>query len=165
MVKDNTFHRTHYLDASVIVKLLVSEEGSEAIKKYMVAEYWSTFNITSFCFAEALGVLKAKYLRKDIDEGTYFAAGDILRGYIGGNRIDLVNVDITDSQIFWEVENTAKNYNLDIIDAYQIVTIKKDYSFKFKDSRPFLITADSQLAEAARREGIRVWNCLKEQAP
>jgi predicted nucleic acid-binding protein len=156
--------RVHYLDASVLFKLAVKESGSEAIEKYMAAEHTSTFYATSLCFAEALGALKSRYSHKGIDQETYFKAGDILRGYIG-DRIELADMDISDSEIFWEVEKTAKLYGLDIVDAYQIVTIKKDYFSRFPEAQPILVTADSGLAEAARKEGIRVWDCLKEQAP
>ncbi|MGA2515696.1 MAG: type II toxin-antitoxin system VapC family toxin [Thermodesulfobacteriota bacterium] len=156
--------RVYYLDASALFKLAVKESGSEAIEKYMSAEPASTFYATSFCFAEALGALKSIYSHKGIDQETYFKAGDILRGYIG-DRIELADMDISDSEIFWEVEKTAKRYGLDIVDAYQIITIKKDLFSRFQEAQPILVTADSGLAEAARKEGFRVWDYLNEQAP
>lgn len=152
------------MDASVLVKLLVKEEGDEAIINYMKLEYMSTFCATSLCFAEALGAIKSKYLHKEIDQETYFSVGDELRAYFRGS-IELSDVDISDSSIFHEVEVTAKRYDIDIVDAYQIVTIKKDFSNKFPNSKPILITADKDLAKAARAEGLRVWNCLTEKAP
>src|SRR4030042_6601801 len=111
--------RVYYLDASVLVKLAVKETGSEAIEKYMAAENKSTFYVTSLCFAEALGALKSRYSHKEIDQETYFKAGDILKGHVG-DRIILADGDISESEIFWEVEKTAKLYGLDIVDAYQI---------------------------------------------
>ncbi|HMK74889.1 MAG TPA: type II toxin-antitoxin system VapC family toxin [Thermodesulfobacteriota bacterium] len=156
--------RVYYLDASVLFKLAVKESGSEAIEKYMTGEPTGTFYATSLCFAEALGALKSRYSHKGIDQETYFKAGDILRGYIG-DRIELADMDISDSEIFWEVEKTAKRYGLDVVDAYQIVTIKKDYFSRFPEAQPTLVTADPGLAEAAQKEGFRVWDCLKEQAP
>jgi predicted nucleic acid-binding protein len=156
--------RVHYLDASVLVKLVIKESGTEAIEKYMAAENISTFHATSLCFAEALGALKSKYSHREIDQETYFKAGDILRGYIG-DRIELADVDISESEIFWEVEKTAKLYSLDIVDAYQIVTIKKYHFSRFPDSQPVLVTAGSGLAEAALKEGLKVWDCLAEKAP
>jgi predicted nucleic acid-binding protein len=154
----------HYLDASVLVKIAVKETGSEAIEKYMAAEPTSTFYATSLSFAEALGGLKSKYSRKEIDQETYIKAGDIIKGYIG-DRIELVDVDISESEIFWEVEKTAKLCGLDIVDAYQIVTIKKDLFSRVSEAQPILVTADSELAEAGRKQGLKVWDCLKEQAP
>ncbi len=157
-------HRVHYLDASVLVKLIVTESSTDTIKKYMKAEHTSTFYATSLCFAETLGVLKSKYLRKQIDQETYFTAGDVLSAYISGD-IELVDVDISDSAIFMEVEDIARRNGLDIVDAYQIVTIKKDYFSRLPHSRPILVTADSGLAKAAGKEGLRVWDCLTEQPP
>jgi hypothetical protein len=74
-------------------------------------------------------------------------------------------VDISESEIFWEVEKTAKLYGLDIVDAYQIVSIKKDLLSRVSEAQSILVTADSGLAEAGRKEGLKVWDCLKEQAP
>ena len=157
-------HRVHYLDASVLVKLIITESGTDTIKKYMKAEHTSTFYATSLCFAETLGVLKTKYLCKPIDQEKYFTAGDVLSAYISGD-IELVDVDISDSAIFMEVEDIARRNGLDIVDAYQIVTIKKDYFSRLPHSRPILVTADSGLAKAAGKEGLRVWDCLTEQPP
>lgn len=156
--------RVYYLDASALFKLAVKESGSEAIEKYMSAEPASTFYATSLCFAEALGILRSTYFHKGIDQETYSKAGDILRGYIG-DRIELADMDISDSEIFWEVEKTAKRHGLDIVDAYQIITIKRDLFSRFQEAQPILVTADLGLAEAARKEGFGVWDYLKEQAP
>jgi predicted nucleic acid-binding protein len=155
--------RVYYLDASVLVNIAVKETGSEAIEKYM-AEPTSTFYATSLSFAEALGGLKSKYSHKEIDQETYIKAGDLIRGYIG-DRIELVDVDISESEIFWEVEKTVKRCGLDVVDAYQIVTIKKDLFSRVSEGQPILVTADSGLAEAARKEGLKAWDCLKERAP
>ena len=158
-------HRVHYLDASVLVKLVVQEDGTNAIKEYMRSERTSGFHATSLCFAEALGVLKYKYLGgRDRDENAYFTAGDELSRCINDD-IELVDLNIADSAIFDEVEKIAKQYRLDIVDAHQIVTIKKDPFSGLPHSRPILVTADSRLAEAACKEGLIVWNCLKGDPP
>jgi predicted nucleic acid-binding protein len=156
--------RVHYVDASVLVKLAIKETGSETIETYMAAEPTSKFYATSFSFAETLGGLKSKYSYKEIDQETYAKAGDLLKGTIG-DRIELVDVDISESEIFWEVEKTTKLYALDIVDAYQIVTIKKDLFSRVSESEPILMTADSELAEVGRKEGLKVWDCLQERAP
>jgi predicted nucleic acid-binding protein len=163
------FHRVHYLDASVLMKLLVKEQGSEVVEKYMEREFTSSFNTTSLCFAEALGVLKLKRFNQrrpdHIDEETYFTGADELRAFVETGRIAVVDVGITDSAIFGEVEAMARRYSLDVADAYQIVTVRKDYFSRFPEARPIIITADEDLAKAARTEGLRVWQCIKEGAP
>jgi predicted nucleic acid-binding protein len=166
--KNASLHRVYYLDTSVIVKLLVREKGTEVFTNYRKKEYVSsTLYATTFCFAEALGVLKSKYLHKEIDEEAYFTLSDVLSGFISkDNFIELVDVDISDSFIFDEVERIGKRNKLDVVDAYQIVTIKMDNSSRNDlKSEPILVTADSALAEAARKEGLRAWNCLTELAP
>jgi predicted nucleic acid-binding protein len=127
----------------------------------------STFYVASFCFAETLGVLKSKFLRKEIDRESYFALGDVLSAFISKDGdIELVDVNISDISVFDEVEKIAKRNNLDIVDAYQIVTIQRDSSSRIGlKSEPILVTADFELARAARKEGLRVWNCLIEQEP
>ena len=154
----------HYLDASVLVKLAVKETGSETIETYMASEPVSKFYATSFSFAEALGGLKSKYSHREIDQETYFKAGDILKGHLG-DRIELVDVDISESEIFWEVEKTMKLHGLDIGDAYQIVTIKKDLFSRVSEAEAIMMTADPGLAEVGRKEGLHVWYCLKERTP
>ena len=161
-------YRVCYLDTSVIVKLLIREKGTDTVTDYMKKEYISsTFYATSFCFAEALGVLKSKYLRQEIDQETYFALGEVLSAFISKDGyIELLDVDISESLIFDEVEKIAKRNEIDIVDAYQIVTIQRDSASRIDlKSEPILVTADSALAQAARKEGLRVWNCLTEQAP
>ena len=163
------FHRVHYLDASVLVKLLVKEEGSDLVERYMERECTSSFKTTSLCFAEALGVLKLKHLNRrrsdHIDEETYFTGADELRAFVETDRIAVLDVGITDATIFAEVETIARRHSLDVADAYQIVTVRKDYFSRFPDARPILITADEDLAKAALAEGLLVWDCIKEAAP
>ena len=163
------FDRMHYLDASVLVKLLVKEEGSDVVEEYMSREYTSAFKTTSLCFGEALGVLKLKYVSKKrhdhIDQETYLTAVDELRAYLENGRIELVDVGISDSGVFAKVEETARRHALDISDAYQIVSIQEDYFSKFSDAKPILITADNELAKAALKENLRVWDCIREKAP
>jgi predicted nucleic acid-binding protein len=42
---------------------------------------------------------------------------------------------------------------------------KGRYSVLVSDSASISITADGPLADAAKSEGVRVWNCVKEQVP
>ena len=63
-----------------------------------------------------------------------------------------------------ESKNSRKK-SIDISDALQIVTLKKDYFNKFPETQPLLITADAGLAKAARGENLRVWNCMNEEPP
>ena len=64
------------------------------------------------------------------------------------------------------VSAISNRYVEKISDAFQIYTLKKGfYSVLSGDSKPILITGDKELADATRKEGLRVWNCMKEVAP
>ena len=158
--------RTHYLDASAIIKLLVKEDGSERLRAY--CERYSNFRTTSLCVGEALGVLKVKHFRrKEIDEEGYFAASEILTSWTDAlGWLEIEEIKISDRGVFHEVEQLCKKHSLDLCDGLQIYTLKKGFlSVLSGDSTPILITADDALAEAAKGEGGRVWHVLKESEP
>jgi hypothetical protein len=83
-----------------------------------------------------------------------------------GQTLQIEDVGISERQTFNEVEALAKKYNLDISDCYQLVTLKRGFFSQFTgDSQPILITADKGLSNAAKKEGLHVWDCLREIAP
>ena len=53
-----------FLDASAAVKLVVNEDGSDRLLKSFNPA--GSFFITTFCLFEALGVLKRKWIKKEI---------------------------------------------------------------------------------------------------
>jgi predicted nucleic acid-binding protein len=157
--------RTHYLDASAIVKLFVDEENSETLRKYYNDH--STYSTTSLCFSEAIGVLKVKWLyRREITREKYLDAINDLLASFADEKIRIDEIEIKDRSVFKEVERLSECYTLDISDAFQIYTLKKGFfSVLTGDSKPILITGDENLADATRKEGFRVWDCMKEPAP
>lgn len=92
--------RTHYLDASAIVKLFVQEEGSDKLREYFSKH--SVFHTTSLCFAEALRVLKAKNVRKLISQEAYLSAAEELCISTFGCTIEIDEISITTPQVFNE---------------------------------------------------------------
>ena len=161
-----SFFRANYLDASAIIKILVNEKDSSSVQDYF-HNGRNCFRMTSVCFAEALGVLKAKYFnRKDISEKGYLNRSYLLISLVRDKRILVDEISLSDPKIFNEVESVVKKYNIDISDAFQIVTIKKGRFSRFVDeSQSLLISADSDLAKAARSEGVKVWVCTHEPIP
>jgi len=157
--------RTHLLDTSALVKLVVDEDGSEKIRKYFMDK--SVFWTTSLCFAEALGVLKVKHFyRKEITKEKYLSASEELVAHLRNGSISIEEVDITQISTFNEVEKVSKSYSLDLADAFQIITMKKGFPSSLqRDSETIFITGDSDLAKAAINEGLRVWDCMSEDAP
>ena len=156
--------RTHYLDASAIVKLLVREAGSAALCAYL--DQHTAFSPTALCFAGTLGALKAKLLRNSLGQEEYLSACEELMAYFRNQTIEIDDIGISQRRTFDEVEYLSKKYSLDVSDSYQLVTLQRGlYSPLQGDSKPILVTADEALAKAARSEGLRTWDCLREPAP
>jgi len=72
--------RTHYLDAFALVKLLIDEDGSAAVRSYLGPH--AIRRTTSLCFAETLGVLKAKHERSRISDEQYLASCEELMAHV-----------------------------------------------------------------------------------
>ena len=158
-----TYFNANYLDASAIIKLLVKEHDSSSLVEYFF-EGRRSFYMTSLCFAEALGVLKAKYFyHNQMTEKGYLNRSYLLTVWVRDRRIKLDEVPLTEPKVFEEVETIVKKYHIDTSDALQIVTIKKGKFNNFAgESQSLLITADGDLAKAARNEGLIVWDCVHE---
>ena len=162
----------HHLDASAAIKLFIPEGNSEFIRKYFAScqsinNTWQPFFMTSLSIGETIGVLKVKhYYRNEISEDEYFFSCRLLFSYIEEKMIQIDEVDLTIPLLFYSVEDIAKKYNIDLADAFQIITVGKGkHSILAAESKTIFITADESLANAARKEGLRVWNCVKEQTP
>ena len=169
--------KVKYLDASALVKLVIDEDNCQPLREFFNSN--TNFFTTWLCLAEALGVLKSKWVgnqSKDIatkiKTDKYFESTRHL--IIDWRRcIESHDLELVDPSVPLKVERIAKNYNLDYSDALQLVTIKSGkYSGIAYESGPnvyesalVLITADKNLASAATAEGIRVWNCTAGPAP
>jgi predicted nucleic acid-binding protein len=153
-----------YFDASAAVKLVVTEPtGSGNVRAHFAEHH--RFYMTSLCFAEALGVLKRKMLRDQLIKDAYFSACYVLIAYLRSGRICLEETP-TNPEIFMQAEDLARQYGLDLSDAFQIITVKHG---KFKnwatESKTVLATADIDLEKAAEKEGLRVWNVERTPKP
>jgi predicted nucleic acid-binding protein len=140
--------RTNLLDATALVKLVVMEERSEKIRRYLETE--SSWYTTPFCFYEALSVLKRRWMfDKEISEQEYSDASfRLIAEYRGTPKV--YGLDLTEPVIFISIREIVTTDRLDISDAFQIVSIIKGCPFA-GDSRTILITDDKKLAQAARR--------------
>jgi predicted nucleic acid-binding protein len=167
--------RIHYLDASAAVKLVVKEEGSKIIEEYMKEpDHSSNLFMTSFCVAETLGVLKRKFLTEWSKEQPYgkaqekyLVACESLMGQLRDKVIEVHDIPIADQETYSEVDKLAKKYKLDVVDAFQLVTLRVGFIAPLRGtpSESWLITTDCSLAKAARSESLKVWDCLREPAP
>ena len=108
--------KTHYLDASAILKLFIKEDGSEKLEEYFSRH--SVFFTTSLCFAEALSVLKRKKNKEKIlNQETYLAAAEDLCISAFGCTIEIDDISIAQPNAFRETERMAKKYNYLTIEA------------------------------------------------
>jgi predicted nucleic acid-binding protein len=160
--------KVHYFDASALVKLVADdpdeEPGRIALRKYHNQHAHPGYT-TSFCIAEAFGALKSKFLRRKISQVQYLqSVKDLIR--ITGNTFQIDELRILDPIVNDEFQRLSTKYRLDFVDCLQIVTILKGQFRIFEGpSKSILITADRDLAKAARAEGARVWECSSENPP
>jgi predicted nucleic acid-binding protein len=159
----------HYLDASALVKLVADDDSEEPGREVLRKYYWQhTANMyaTSYCITEALSAFKGKRAKKVITEDQYISyVQTFIRLFLGANlRQD--DVPILSPIVFSETERLIKKYEIDFLDCFQIVTIMHgQFCHSGPNDQSILITADADLAKAARAEGARVWECRTEPAP
>jgi predicted nucleic acid-binding protein len=156
----------NFFDASALVKRYLNEPKSEAVKKF-----WdnSTTKYTStFCYYEALSILKGKRkLQIDpLSQAEYLKAAFDLTAWYCASKQRIIELDFTDRETYDLVNKLSEKTGLDLSDAFQIVCIKSGcFSKLIGNSSPLLITADRELGDVARSEGVRVWKVLDEDAP
>jgi len=162
---ETTFISGRYLDASAAVKLVVAEQASDAVRKFVASG--GPFYIISICLAEALSVLKVKYLyRQELSEKEYYNAANLLLDQLQGSPIFIEDVNLVEDHVFYETKALAQKYKLDLSDALQLYVLKRGkWSSAGGRSKSMLITGDKELGNAALSEGYKVWNCLTDPLP
>lgn len=157
--------RADFFDASALAKVYCDEPCSDVARDYFRSR--ATKYTTPFCFYEAMNVLKGKWKHKGqltIDQ--YLEAAFRLTAWYGASSSKVNNLNFTEPATFDEAKAIAERNRLDLSDAFQILSVKKGYfSVLVNESSTVLVTADKELAEAARTEGLRAWNLMLEPAP
>ncbi|AMS31884.1 hypothetical protein AEM42_04735 [Betaproteobacteria bacterium UKL13-2] len=157
--------RADFFDASTLAKVFADEPGSTILREYWHAR--ATKYTTPFCFYEAMNVLKGKWKHKgQLMLPDYLDAAFQLTAWYGASSSKIADLDFTDPLTFSETRALAQRTGLDLSDAFQIMSVKRGYfSSLTNDSATVLVTADNSLAQAARSEGLRVWNVNLDPAP
>ena len=157
--------RADFFDASALAKVYCDEPGSAVVRKYFLSR--ATKYTTPFCFYEAMNVLKGKWKHKaQLTHEQYLAAAFQLTAWYGASSSKVKDLDFTDPLTFAEANAIAQRNALDLSDAFQILSIKKGYfSVLVNESTTILVTADRELAEAAKLENLHPWNLMLEPAP
>jgi len=157
--------RADFFDASALVKIYCDEPGSNVVRPYFQSR--STKYTTPFCFYEAMNTLKGKWKnKKQLNSDQYLDAAFQLTAWYGASSAQINDLDFTTPSTFSQAKGLAKRAGLDLSDAFQIISVKHGYfSPLVKESTTVLVTADKELAKAARAEGLRVWSLMEDPAP
>ena len=157
--------RADFFDASALTKIYSDEPCSDIAREYFRSR--TTKYTTPFCFYEAMNVLKGKWKHKgQLTIEKYLDAAFQLTAWYGASSSMVKDLDFTEPTTFTQAKEIAQRNQLDLSDAFQILSVKKGYfSALVNDSSTVLVTADRELARAAKVEGLRVWNLMMEPAP
>ena len=159
--------RADFFDASALAKVFSNEPGSDVVSEYFRTH--ATKYTTSFCFYEAMNVLKGKWKHKrllTLDQYLDAAFRLTAWAWYGVSSSKIKDLAFTDPQTFFKARDIAHRNQLDLSDAFQILSVKEGYfSVLVGDSATMLVTADKELAEAARRENLPAWNVMLEAQP
>lgn len=152
--------RYELLDASAAVKLFVDEPGSVRLRQ---SRDGGVFAITTPCLIETLSALKRKWIRKEIADATYYSLTYVVPRHFEGRIRD---VSIEDSNALYAISKLGEKHRLDFVDALQIYSLLHGPLAPFcGGSKSLLVTADDALAVAARIEGLKVWDVMREAEP
>ncbi len=158
---DLPWTKSFFLDASAIVKLLIEEKHSDLVRNCF-DDPLSLFFTTNFCFFESLSVLKREWCKKKISTNKYRDSCRLLFAYIKERRIKIHEYPMADLSDFVKLEDLTQRYNIDISDSLQLLSIKETILSKLAgESETTLLTADGDLAKAAREEGVTVVDLSK----
>jgi predicted nucleic acid-binding protein len=157
--------RANCLDASALIKLYVQEEGSDILQRYFQDE--ATRYTTPLCFYEALTTLKVKWLyRKEITKDEYLKAAFEMAAWFSHASRQIRDIDFLSPIVFRDARSIVERHGLDLSDAFQILSVKEGFfSGLAARSRTVLVTADKELSNAAKQEGILAWYILGEPPP
>jgi predicted nucleic acid-binding protein len=106
--------------------------------------------------------LKRKWCKQEISQEEYRIYCRRLFAYIKERRIKIKEYPLENLHEFEKLEHLTEKYNIDISDGLQLLSIKETILSKFVGgSETTLITADENLAKAAKEEGIKVLDLSK----
>ena len=151
-------------DASALAKRYLDEPGSQELRRYWNTQ--ATRYTTPFCFYETLGILKRHMLKGTLTKEQYLRAARDLVAWFRASQSAMKDLDFTDREVFRDAVDLAEHMNLDLSDAFQLLSLQAGYfQYLAGDSKTLLVTADEALAKAARQRRLPVWDCQREPIP
>jgi predicted nucleic acid-binding protein len=168
MEADHIVLRVYFLDASAIVRLVLPEPGSTIVRN--IDKTVGTSLFTSWVLvAEALGVLKRKWLTRELGDDQYDQAVYHLLRYVERNRLQVLDLALVNGQPRLQthrsilIDERRKYPDLDIADLLQFRVIKESFLDYLAEASPSrLVTADAKLARAAEAEGFEVLEVMTD---
>lgn len=155
----------YYLDASVLIKLVINEVASDKIRQYFNNE--GVLYTTQYCLYEALGVLKVMWkYRNKISREEYFSACEDLLTIVQDQNIQIDSISLSNSEVFRKAEKISTKYDLDFSDSLQLVSLQFGEIAELSTTMNIiLVTADEDLAKAANNEKLLSWYVINESIP
>ncbi len=151
-------------DASALIKRYMDETGSQELRRYWCAQ--PTKYTTPFCFYETLSVLKGHRRRGTLTKDHYLRAASDLVAWFGASHSQIYDIEFTRPDVFHDARELAERYDLDLADAFLLMSLQAGYFSVFVGgSISLLVTADEPLANAARHMQLPVWDCMREPEP
>jgi predicted nucleic acid-binding protein len=157
--------RAVFLDASAIIAYHTAEPKGNILR-----EWWhqqATKYTSPLCLFESLNAYKSKWkFQGKLTHDEYRAACFNTYQWYQASVKHLKDIDFNNPQVFQEAHLMAMKHSLDLSDAFQILSVRDGFfSSLVDDSATLLCTGDSDLATAARAEGLVVWNFKTEVPP
>ncbi len=158
-----SWFRPYFFDASALVKLVLEEKGSRAVRDFCSGT--EVIRTTWLSLAEAYGVLKRSWQKEKWSPERYYRKIYALQRY-AQKRIKLDgSIDLSDPHLR-EVKRIHGQYAIDFSDSLHIVLLCSGfYAHLAGESRPVLVASDRKLLRAAKSEGIITWDPEKEHLP
>lgn len=153
-----------WFDASALVKRYIDERGSGPLR-----EYWAIQALrytTPFCLYEALSILKGCKRDGDLTKRQYLKAATNLVNWFRASESMTQDVEFLRRDVFADAKRLAEHHDLDLSDAFQLLTLQAAGFSQFVGGRAgLLVTADKALARAARAMKLSVWDCMRDPVP
>jgi predicted nucleic acid-binding protein len=151
-------------DASALVKRYIDEPGCDGLRLYWNMQ--KTKYTTPFCLYETLGVLKRHKIKGRLTKDAYMKSANDLVVWFRASDSRINDLDFTDREVFHDAKELATDTDLDLSDAFQLLSLQAGYfAGLVGESKTLLVTADEPLAKEARKRGLPVWDCLREPMP
>jgi predicted nucleic acid-binding protein len=163
-----SYMRTFWVDACTLVKLVCNETGSENVRS-LLAE-GDPLETTWLCVAEVYGALKTRLVKeKSITQDAYHEALYTLRRWIELGNVTVRTAWLEKGRDFGDaiaVQQLAKKYGVDFSDAMQLHEFRSGVMpLGTALSTPVFVTSDGDLLDAAKAEGMKVWDPEKDGWP